>query len=134
MLQSTSLFLSMLAMAAVGVVQGTRVDTVDICFIFGMSALLAGVGGFASSLRDMRTKDKVNLISAISSIVNMACFGASVSMFSLWFLGGEPTIGNAIGIIGFCGILGIAGEPLLTPLVGFIYEVANRFLPEKKDK
>lgn len=101
-------------------------------YIFGWSAALAALGGFASALRESRAAGKIQVLVVMSSIINMAALGASVSMFGLWWLNGDASHSNAIGIIGLCGILGLAGEPLLTPMVSFIYDVANRFLPDKK--
>lgn len=124
-----ALYLAVAASAIEAAANGTPVEA---HYIFGWSAALAALGGFASALRESRATGKIQRLVVVSSIINMAALGASVSMFSLWMLNGEATQSNAIGIIGLCGILGLAGEPLLTPLVSFIYDVANRFLPDKK--
>lgn len=95
--------------------------------IFGCSGVFAAIAGIAAAVRMSVKADKWSWFNILSHALNMGCLGMFLSMLAVWYVEKlEPATGYAI--IGFCGLCGLIGVPLIDPLAGMIQEIIKRFI------
>jgi len=95
--------------------------------IFGCSGVFAAIAGIAAAVRMSVKADKWSWFNILSHALNMGCLGMCLSMLAVWYIEKlEPATGYAI--IGFCGLCGLIGVPLIDPLAGMIQEIIKRFI------
>lgn len=95
--------------------------------IFGCSGVFAAVAGVAAAVRMSVKVDKWSVYNIISHALNMGCLGMFLSMLAVWYVEKlEPTTGYAI--IGFCGLCGLVGVPLIDPIAGMVQEIIQRLI------
>lgn len=95
--------------------------------IFGCSGVFAAIAGIAAAIRMAVKVDKWSTFNIISHALNMGCLGMFLSMLAVWYVEKlNPATGYAI--IGFCGLCGLIGVPLIDPLAGMIQEIIKRLV------
>lgn len=95
--------------------------------IFGCSGVFAAIAGIAAAVRMAVKADKWSWFNILSHALNMGCLGMFLSMLAVWYVEKlEPATGYAI--IGFCGLCGLIGVPLIDPLAGMIQEIIQRLI------
>lgn len=100
---------------------------INALFIFGCSGALAAFAGIAAAVRMAVKADKWSWSNVLSHALNMGCLGMFLSMLAVWYVQKlEPATGYAI--IGFCGLCGLIGVPLIDPMAGMVQEVIQRMI------
>jgi hypothetical protein len=95
--------------------------------IFSCSGVFAAIAGIAAAIRMAVKVDKWSTFNIISHALNMGCLGMFLSMLAVWYVEKlNPATGYAI--IGFCGLCGLIGVPLIDPLAGMIQEIIKRLV------
>lgn len=95
--------------------------------IFGCSGIFAALAGIAAAVRMAVKVDKWSTFNIVSHALNMGCLGMFLSMIAVWYVEKlNPATGYAI--IGFCGLCGLIGVPLIDPLAGMIQEIIQRLI------